>query len=76
MGSADHESAIPGLLGTCALMFFGAYGCGMLPSWVSISEQRLSNVGVAVALSLEVLLDLGASPVSLSVQQRYSSVRP
>jgi hypothetical protein len=76
MGSADHESAIPGLLGTCALMFFGAYGCGMLPSWVSISEQRLSNVGVAVALSLEVLLDLGASPVSLQGSTEVQQCKP
>lgn len=39
-----HVSSLPGLLSTCVLMFVGAYGCGMLPSWLPISEQRLASV--------------------------------
>jgi hypothetical protein len=43
MGEA-HSSSVPGLLATCVVMFVGAYGCGMLPSWLPISEQRLASV--------------------------------
>lgn len=31
----------PSLLLTCALMFLGAYGCGMLPGWLP-NQQRLT----------------------------------
>lgn len=41
-GSGDPP--LNGLMGTCALMFLGAYGCGMLPSWVPVSEQRMASV--------------------------------
>jgi hypothetical protein len=41
-----HDASLPGLLATCVLMFLGAYGCGMLPSWLPISEQRLASVSM------------------------------
>jgi hypothetical protein len=42
-----NDSSLPGLLATCVLMFVGAYSCGMLPSWLPISEQRLASVSAS-----------------------------
>ncbi|WIA16389.1 hypothetical protein OEZ85_013082 [Tetradesmus obliquus] len=45
-------------------MFVGAYGCGMLPSWLPISEQRLASVnalgaGLLLGSALVIILPEG-----------------
>lgn len=40
-GQAAAAAGWPSLLLTCALMFLGAYGCGMLPGWLP-NQQRLT----------------------------------
>ena len=51
MADSFGYSSLNGLLGTSALMFVAAYGCGMLPSWAPVSEQRLASVSTAVLYS-------------------------
>lgn len=48
---ADHHqgeaAGWPSLLMTCGLMFFGAYGCGMLPRWLPNHERLTTTVSAA-----------------------------
>jgi hypothetical protein len=73
-----NDSSLPGLLATCVLMFVGAYGCGMLPSWLPISEQRLASVSAGLAepaTRMPVALPC-AVPVNTLLRKTSSLVLP
>lgn len=47
----DASGSWPSLLLTCALMFLGAYGCGMLPRWLP-DQQRFTSTVSSVGAGL------------------------